>query len=243
MHNSEKRKKPIPIYYQIEESIRQDIAAGRLSPGDRLPTEQQLCDLFKVSRMTVRQALQNLISDGVVQRRRGHGPVVALSNVVHPLSHFSGFSDTLAAQGIHVTTKVLSLQTLPATGKEAAWLQVREGDPILFLRRLRLVDGTPIALQHTFLPKAVVGPIRAAELEEQPLYHLLDRRGFQLESATQKVSACMPTKLQCRLLALSSQTPLLYTERSSRLIGGVPLEFACSWYNSSRFSMTVELGS
>ena len=53
MHNSVDREKPIPIYYQIEESIRQDIAAGRLSPGDRLPTEQQLCDLFKVSRMTV----------------------------------------------------------------------------------------------------------------------------------------------------------------------------------------------
>ena len=241
MHNMVNKEIPTPVYYQIEESIRGDIAAGRLSPGDRLPTEQQLCDLFEVSRMTVRRALQDLISDGVIMRRRGHGPVVAPPRFVRPLGRFFGLFDTMAAQGILVTSRVLSWETLPASPREAQWLQIQEGEPVLFLQRLRLVDDIPLALQHTVLRGEETGFLRAEELEEHSLYHLLAQHGLHLEDGTQTVTARMPTQTQCRLLELSPQTPLLYIEHSTQLRSGETIEFSRSWYNSSRFSMVISL--
>ncbi|MCI9264015.1 MAG: GntR family transcriptional regulator [Oscillospiraceae bacterium] len=242
MRNIVDKENPTPIYYQIEESIQRDISEGRLAPGDRLPTEQWLCAFYGVSRMTVRRAIQELINSGSVQRQRGHGPVVAPPRLVRPLSHFAGLYDTLAVQGIHLTTRVLSLETMPAASTEAERLRVRKGEPVLALRRVRYMDGFAIALQHTCLREEVVGPLRKEELESQSLYHLLADRGFHIEGGTQKFTATMPNKAQRDILEVSAQTPLLYTERTSRIEGGVPLEFSCSWYNSSRFSMTVELG-
>lgn len=240
MYNIVNKENPIPVYYQIEESIRRDIISGLLTAGERLPTEQQLCQLFGVSRMTVRRALQDLISDGIVERRRGHGPVVAPPRLVRPLSHISGLSDTMAAQGIHVTSKILSLETLPARAPEAEQLHIPVGEPVLFLRRLRLVEGSPIALQHTYLHR-MVGPIEQFELEGRSLYHLLRDRGFHLGSATQKFTARMPTKAQCQLLEVPAHIPLLCTERYALLQNGDPLEVSRSWYNSSRYSVIVDL--
>ncbi|EDM98779.1 UbiC transcription regulator-associated domain protein [Pseudoflavonifractor capillosus ATCC 29799] len=235
------KEKPIPLYYQIEESIRAQIESGELAPGEKLPTEQWYCSFFGVSRMTLRKALQDLINAGVIERSRGQGPTVAQPRLSQQLVRFSGLYDTLEAQGLHVTTRILSIGKKRAGALEASRLSVPEGTEILALRRLRFVHESPIALQHTCLRGDITGPIRSADLEDGSLYHLLEERGVCIERATQKFTACIPTKAQCRMFSLSEETPLLYTERTSFLKDETALEFSRCWYISSRFSMTVEL--
>lgn len=241
MLNPVDKEKPIPLYYQIEETIRAQIESGKLVPGEKLPTEQWYCSFFGVSRMTLRRALQDLINAGVIERRRGQGPIVARPKLDQQLVRFSGLYDTLAAQGLQVSTRILSLGRKRAGALEARRLGIPEGSNLLALRRLRLLKGEPIALQHTCLRGDLCGPIHASDLEEGSLYHLLEDRGVCIERATQSFTACMPTKSHRRLLALPEHTPLLYTERTSFLKNGTTLEFSRCWYSSSRFSMIVEL--
>jgi GntR family transcriptional regulator len=141
------RNSPVPLYFQIAENLKQAITDGTLKPGERLDNELDLTERLGVSRPTVRQAVQRLVYQGLLVRRRGLGTVVVAPRIMRSVALTSLFDD-LASSGRQPATTVLGITSMTADDDIAALLSVPVGTAVVSLERLRLADGTPLALMH-----------------------------------------------------------------------------------------------
>src|SRR5664279_2274628 len=164
------RSSPVPLYFQLAQQLEDAITDGRLTPGMRIHTEVDLARQLRLSRPTVRQAMEYLVDKGVIARRRGAGTRVVSSGVRRPLE-LSSLHDDLLRSGQLPTTKVLSKTVEPAAGEVANALQVPENTDVLVLVRLRSAMHQPIARMTNYLPIAFAD-ITAEELEDQGLYEI-----------------------------------------------------------------------
>ena len=144
------RSQGTTVHAQIEDWLAGAIAVGRLAPGDRLPSEQQLAGWFGVSRMTLRHALGELARRGLVTRAvgRGGGTFIAEPKLEQDLTTLAGFSEQLRRHGMVAGARVLSARQRPAGPAAGAALRTGEDDPVYEVRRIRLADGRPIALER-----------------------------------------------------------------------------------------------
>ena len=165
---------PFPIYYQIQEWVKQLIEDGEWKPGDKIPSENELCDKFEVSRMTIRQAINNLVEQGYLYRKRGIGTFVQLPKVEQKLQGMTGFTEDMISRGMNPSSQLLSFRLVPATAKIADRLRIQEGESVYEVRRIRLADDEPIAFETTYLSPALVKDINE-EILQQSLYEHLEK--------------------------------------------------------------------
>lgn len=149
----------IPLYYQLENVLREKITSGAYAGGDRLPTEIELIEEYKVSRITVRQALSALADEGLIERKQGRGTYIterkSKKRKFTGKIHLTGSLDELIEMGMDTPVKVLEMNRVDADLHEAELLQLKVGSPIFRLKRLRLVDGKPYSLILNYLPENI----------------------------------------------------------------------------------------
>src|SRR5260221_7478925 len=175
------RTSPIPLYFQIAENLKEAIEAGTIAPGERLDNELGLAEQLGVSRPTVRQAIQRLVQQGLVVRRRGLGTVVVGPRILRPVA-LTSLYDELAADQRAPATAVLSLEEIAADDELAQVLSLAAGTPVLSIERLRFADGAPLAIMHNYLPAKLLQGRTEADLEQAGLYELLRSQGVQLHA-------------------------------------------------------------
>ncbi|MFF7729450.1 GntR family transcriptional regulator [Streptomyces sp. NPDC008001] len=233
------RSSPVPLYYQLSQQLEAAIEQGRLAPGSLLGNEIDLAARLGLSRPTVRQAIQSLVDKGLLIRRRGVGTQVLHSQVKRPLE-LSSLYDDLEAAGQQPATRVLRHETRPATARVAAALGVPEGTDVLFVERLRLAHGEPMAHLCNHLPAGLLdaGPDR---LEETGLYRLIRAAGITLHSARQTVGARAATAEEGARLGEPEGAPLLTMERTTYDDTGRAVEFGSHVYRASRYSFEFQL--
>lgn len=242
---SRQREKPLidaassePLYLQIAHQLAQDITSGWLAPGARVPSEAELMEIYKVSRVTVRLAIQLLARNGQVISRRGKGTYVARSEVQHDLGTLQGFHDALRNQGIDPETTLLEFsesggrvdQTLP----QGLDLPVR-------LRRLYCVGGSPFAVVEGYLPApaAQLGEQRARHLA---VYDILQQfLGLRIARADVEIRCAKPTPQVARELGLSQNTNVLVMQRTSFTMPGVPCEYVRIYIVPERYKFKLSL--
>src|SRR5260370_20007158 len=166
------RNSPIPLYFQIAENLKQAIEDGTLKPGERLDNELDLTERLGVSRPTVRQAVQRLVEQGLVVRRRGLGTVVVAPRILRSVALTSLYDD-LSANGRHPATTVLAVREIKADDELASVLTLPAGAAVLSVERLRLADGTPLAIMHNYLPPRLLKGRPEDVLDTTGLYDLL----------------------------------------------------------------------
>jgi len=236
------RSSPVPLYFQIAENLRAAVADGRLRPGDRLDNELDLCARLGVSRPTVRQAIQTLVQDGMVVRRRGLGTVVAARPIQRPLALTSLYDDLVTA-GRRPATRVLEVAWRDADEHTAAALAVEVGAPVVSIQRLRSAGGRPLALMHNDLAADwVEGLDVESALEERGLYGLLRRRGAVFHAAEQAIGARRPDAREARLLGVPRTATLLTMDRVAYDPDGRPIEQGSHAYLADRYAFRVTLG-
>ena len=233
------RTSPVPLYYQLSQQLEQAIASGALQPGDRIDTEVELSRRYGLSRPTVRQAIQELVSKGLLVRRRGVGTQVVHSQVRRQVQLTSLYDD-LASSNHRPRTKVLHLGHVPADAAVAAALNVEAGSSVLALERLRLDGDQPLAIMRNWLPDGLIGPTDA-DLEGTGLYELLRRSGVHLRVADQRIGAAAATSAQARLLGLTSGAPLLTMQRTAFDVSGRAVEYATHVYRADAHSFETTL--
>ena len=140
------------LYAEIEEAIATDIARGEYRPGDQLPTEDELLQRFQVSRITVRRAIQNLVSRGLLEIRRGVGTFVLSPQIKAELTKLTGFVEDMNAAGRKATARVVSQGVIAASARVAERLQLTKGTKVMQIKRVRLADDMPISFDETYLP-------------------------------------------------------------------------------------------
>jgi len=231
---------PVPIYYQIQEYFRQAIEEGRLKPGDPLPSDNELAASLGVGKMTVRQALSNLVHEGLIYRYRGKGTFVAFPKFQHPLQKLTSFSEDISSRGMRPGAKMLFFGYVPADKQVASSLRIPPGKPVLCIRRLRLADDKPVGIHHSHL--LLSNPFTQEQLEQSgSLYALLEKRGIILAEAEESLEAVAARKEEAELLDLPRGSPLLLVLRVVFTPSGEPLEFVKVLYRSDFYRYCVRL--
>lgn len=233
------RSSPVPLYFQLAQGIQGAVVDGLLPPGSRIDNEILLAERLGVSRPTVRQAMQYLVEQGLVVRRRGIGTKVVQPQVRRPLGLTSLFDD-LRNDGQEPTTAVLTLVVVPAEATVAAALGLEEGDDVVELVRLRSAGTRPIAKMTNYLPVGRVELTREA-IEMGGLYELIRSAGVTLHAATQTIGARTATAAEARLLEEPRGAALLTMQRTAYDDQGVAVEHGSHVYAASRYSFQAQL--
>lgn len=233
------RRSPIPLWFQLAERLQELIVGGALPPGSRLDNEIELSRLLNLSRPTVRRAMDHLVNQGLIVRRRGVGTRVVQPKVRRPLGLTSLYDDLLAA-GQVPATRVLRNEERAADATVAAALDLEEGAPVVHLVRLRSVSDRPIAKMTNYLP-AGRWEISTEAVEAGGLYQVLRAAGVILHAATQTIGARKATAEESKVLDEPRGAALLTMQRVAYDDHGVPVEHGTHVYAASRYSFHTEM--
>lgn len=220
-------------YATVAEGIRATIAAS-LSPHDALPSERDLMEVYGVSRMTVRAAIARLIDEGLVYNVHGSGTYVGSRDIFSKSPRLTSFTEDMASRGFTASSRVLAAAVVQADEDTARRLAIPTGTDCTSLKRLRLADDIPIAIEEVWLPASLL-PLDNLDLGAS-LYAHLATRGYEVIRAEQEVSAIALDDAQCRLLDVPSGSPALCVTRVSSSFHGKLVEFARDIYRADRYS-------
>jgi DNA-binding GntR family transcriptional regulator len=238
------RSSAIPAYAQIEQRLSRLIESGALPVGERVPSERELAGLAGVSRLTARAALDSLARRGLLDRGVGRrGTVVSSSKLTLDLTDFGGFTEMLGRHGIRATARVQSLAELAAGDEVAAALAIEPGEGVYRVRRLRLADGEPLALEDSWIPAGRFPGLLELDLRGS-LYRLMrDRYGVAPVHAAQRLEPVLAEPEQAQALGTAPGSPLMLVRRiaSSREDG--PVEFALDLLRGDRARFVVEVNT
>ena len=231
------RTSPVPLYHQLAEQLTAAVTDGRLRPGDPFENEQAMSDRLGLSRPTVRRAISELVSRGLVVRRRGIGTTVA-NRMVHRRAELTSLYDDLEREGRTPHTAVLSLTRGARDERAAHALGVPADTLLVALVRLRYAGGAPLALLRNWLPPAM-DDLTADQLEKDGLYAVLRARGGRPTVARQRIGARNATAQERRTLRMSRTEPLVTMTRSAYDADGRPVEFGDHCYRANQYSFEV----
>jgi len=231
----------VPLHIQIREAIRRQVRDGELiDKSGRLMTEAELGQHFGVSRITIRNAIAPLVSEGMFARTRGRGTFLRSNQPEHWVGRLMGFSETIRDAGYQAGARVLQQgMTNRHDGDVREQLHERA---VWQLKRLRLADDTPIAIEHAFYP-----PDIGLELEKRDLISIIMYRVFEeelghpIKEAKQTIGASLADSASAKLLGVKAGSPLLAIERLTLGTEGRPLELLRAVYLPDYFRLSISL--
>ena len=234
------RNSPVPLYYQLAQSIEHAINTGALAPGDRLENELSLTSRLGLSRPTARQAIQELVKKGLLVRKRGVGTQVVRSQFRRD-ERLSSLNEDLAKAGRTPTTRMLeySVGELDSDIRDAIEAATATDVEFLKIRRLRLADDVPLAILTNYLPNRF--EITQAELESKGLYACLRSLGVNLKIAHQQISARLMTDEEAELLDEETPAACLTVDRIAYDDVGQFVEFGRHMYHAAHYSIQSSL--
>src|ERR1700733_15035261 len=230
------------LYEHVESVLAGDIADGSLSPDARLPSEDGLVERFKVSRTTVRKAIQNLIERGLVEVRRGKGTFVTQPKITQELTELTGFVEDMQALGRSPTARLLDKRIVAADEAVARQLAVGPGTPVFRLRRVRLADGVAMSFDETYLPRDIGEKVADNDLEAEPVFALLEKKyDTPLVEAEYKLEAAAADLAAAEALQVPTGSPIFLIERTSYTTGNRPVDYERLHYRGDLIRFVTRL--
>lgn len=236
VHVTIDRASPVPLYHQLAEQLTRSITEGQLKPGDPFENEVAVAERLQLSRPTVRHAIQELVDQGLLVRRRGLGTTVA-NRKVHRKLELTSLYDDLQRDGRKPKTTVLDLG-VETNELAASGLDLPGDTSLLHIVRLRLAGDIPLALMHNWLP-ASHQDVTREELETGGLYAALRSRGVRPVVAQQSIGARMPTSAERRHLEITGSHPVLTMTRMAFDASGNPVEYGDHCYRASDYTIDL----
>lgn len=232
----------VSLYKQLYTILRRGIGRGEWQPGDRMPSEAELIEAYGVSRITVRQAFDMLVQEGLVYRRRGSGTFVAIPTIQHGLNRIISFTEDMQRRGLHPETEVIVVGLRPALLEIAENLYVAPGAELAVLERLRLADHEPMSLEISHLVHALCPGILDGDYAQTPLHEALnDRYDIRLTRAQQSIHSIAADRSLAGRLRVPAGAPLFYIERTSYDQMGTPVEYLQLYHRGDRYVLYNEL--
>lgn len=233
---------PAPLHTQLRERLREAILDGTYPSHAQLPSENTLCAMFQVSRITVRQALGDLQRENLIFKIPGKGSFVARPKAFQQLSQLEGFGEALNRMGYEVRNRLLSHKTVPASQRVAQRLAVAQGAPIAQIKRVRLVNRVPVSYEITYLPHAVGERLRQADLAGRDIFLILENdHGIALGHADLQIDATLADEALADALDVTEGTALLRIERLTHTADGSPLDFEDLYFRGDAFQYRLRI--
>ena len=233
----------LPYYIQLIEILNEKVQDGTWTPGDQIPGEQELCELYSVSRTVVRQALRELELDGVITRRKGKGTFIAPPKISEGLvQKLTGFFQDMAERGIRSSTRVLHQEVVPASEKVARFLTIPPGEKVVDLLRLRSINDEPIQLVTSYVPLAICPGLATVDLTNRSLYEYMETEcGVFIAKGRRIVEAVLANESEAALLGIERGAPLLMLDSMSFSETGQVIEYYHALHRGDRSRFEVEL--
>jgi len=232
----------IPLYHQIQRALIERIHTGELSVGDCLPSEYELARSYQVSRITARQALNNLKTSGYAISQKGRGTYVAQPKLEKNIMHLRGFTEEMKRRGMIPSSHLLEQSVLHAPICLAQLLRVDTASPVLRLRRLRIGDGTPMALEESHIPLKHYPGLERINFAKDSLYAVLrDEYGVRAAWADEVLEASPATIEESKLLSIPRSAIMLSISRVIMTTAEIPIEVACSRYCGDRYRASIRI--
>lgn len=235
------RKLEVPLYEQIYDDIYNKIAVKEWKPGQRIPSEMQLCNQYGVSRITVRKAIDDMVHSGYLNRQRGKGTFVQKAPVENKVSKFFTFGDALKSKGIKETAEMLSFDIVTANHFLSEKLELTEPNQCLFkILRLRCADGVPFVVETSYVPENIMPELTECAITENGLYNTMRALGCAPDRAARALCAVAVEGLEAKLLQQEPKTPAMHIERLT-YSGKTCVEYCRCIVRGDFFVYTVEL--
>ena len=232
---------PLALYYQLKRILEDKIVSGTWHVGEQIPTENELCELYGVSRITVREALSELEREGYITRKRGRGTFVSIPRIEQNLMGIYSFTEEFRKRGLTPRSEVLEFVRLLPERSVQEVLGIGEGEAVYYLKRLRFADDTLMAIESTYLPCSLFPELSRERLMEAPLYDVL-RRDYDLvlTSAQETFGAVLIQPPDSSMFGVKPGAPGLELERYSYR-GSACVEYTIGMIRGDKFRFTVKL--
>jgi len=234
------RDLPLPLYHQLQSVLKAEIESGKWRPDEQLPTETKLAESYGVSKITVRQALQELAELGYIRREQGRGTFIARRKFDEGPRELTSFTEEMRRHALSPASRILSQRIAEADARTAGALRLPPKSRVFVLKRVRLADGEPISVQTAHIPSALVPGLRLDG--DASLYEVLQSR-YQLHPvrARETYSAAAATAAMAELLGVPAGSPVFSVERVTLLPNEKPFEFVQSTIRGDKYSIVLDL--
>ncbi len=232
---------PIPLYFQLKEILLGYLET--LEDGDIIPTEVDLCKHFDISRPTVRQAINELVTEGQIVRRKGKGSFVSRSKIKQDfLLVLESFNTEMAEKGLTPETKLVSIKIRGASARAAEVFGINTGDDLVFISRLRSINNEPIVLVNTWLPADRFASILNFDMEHESLYEVMENEfGCVLTNTKRYLEARLAGDFEAEKLEISVGDPVQFIETIATEGDDIPVEFSLAYYRGDRNRFALEV--
>lgn len=234
----------LPFYVQVADHLREEVRTGRWAPGELIPSEAGLCEAFGVSRTAIRQALAELVGEGLLHKEKGRGTFVSRPHVSLAVQETRGFFDEMADLGRPVETTILLQDTAEIPPSLAPELGVAMGSRVVRLQRIRAVGSENLIFVTTYLPLPRFGPIVALDLSAVSLYAVLaESFGVQARAGRRRIEAVRATDPIAKHLEVAKGTPLLRVSAVNVDQSGEPFEAFEAYYRGDRTAFEIDVAA
>jgi GntR family transcriptional regulator len=233
----------IPYYIQLMDILRDKVQQSEWLPGNQIPGEQDLCEHYQVSRTVVRQALRELEYEGVISRQKGKGTFISLPKISEGLvQKLTGFYQDMVERGLRPGTKVLHQNVIPSNDKIAHFLNIKAGEKVIDIQRLRYINEEPIQLVTTYIPFEICPALASVDLTNRSLYEFLEKEsGIFIVKGHRYIEAVLANEHEAALLGIERGSPLLMLDSVSFSENGQPIEYYHALHRGDRSRFEVEL--
>ncbi len=232
----------LPKYIQIQQTITNWIESGELQPGSAILSERELSQLFNVSRMTVRQAVSNLVSFGLLRRVQGSGTYVAEPKNEYDIGTLVSFTESALRRGLKPSGKLIEFNQIVADERLSRTLQINLGQKVYHLVRVRYGNNEPMVLERCFFPCARCPGIEKYDLANQSIYRIWrEEYGIVFGKMRQSLEPVLATEDEAKLLGVPPGFLMMLVERISYDIDGMPVEYAKDVHRGDKSRFVAEL--
>jgi GntR family transcriptional regulator len=232
----------IPLHAQLRDLLRSRILDGEYSQNSQMPSESELGATFKVSRITVRQALGDLQKEGLIYKIHGKGTFVSKPKAFQNVSTLQGLAESLTGRGYEVINRLRSFRFVPADRQVAERLGITEGDLVTQIKRVRLINREPISLEITYLKQAVGERLENADLVTRDIFLILENDcGIALGHADLAIDAVLADSDLTQALNVEPGSPIMRIERLTHDAEGQPVDFEHLYYRGDAFQYRLRI--
>lgn len=230
-----------PLYAQIKEIIKQRILDGDYDIHERLPSESEMMKVFGVSRITVRQALRDLHTDGLVFSVQGKGTFVSRPKAVQDIQSLQGFGEAMSPQGYETSARVIGVQEVRASGDVAEALNLSRNSKVIELTRIRYLNREPVSLDNSFFPLEIGKALQGRDLTQDVFPMLENEFGIGLGHADLKVEAIVANEALAQHLNVDVGSSILRIQRLVFSQAGDPIDFEYLSYRGDAFQYQIRV--
>jgi GntR family transcriptional regulator len=233
-------KSSVPQYIQIADSLLNQIEAGELAPGSRLPSERLLSELFDVNRLTLRRALSRLEAQGLVIRKHGKGNFIAEPKIERQTRQLISFTDGIKRRGLAPGAKVVSIEQKPVEAAIAKLLNVPVLTPVFYVVRLRMINQEPVMIEQLWVPVSCFPGLEDQDMNNRSVYEIMKTEyGIAMTRAQRSLEPVIATRFEAELLDIDPGAPLMMERRVGLDQNSNCVEYSKDLYRGDRFRFNI----